>query len=187
MRVSDTLKKLHEIAEGVEHKAYLCPAGVLTIGIGHTSQEPIAFAKGDEWTDEQIAKAWRYDIAAAEEEANRLLQRSVPQGVFDATVDLIFNCGTGCRTYLQHVNNGNMELAEEALLKWINVSGKVSLGLVKRRFADLALFRGEDDWAKYLTCNATTKNYNALNELIKDKGYKLTPDSNKVFALVKTS
>ena len=187
MRVSNTLKKLHEIAEGVEHKAYLCPAGVLTIGIGHTSQEPIPFEKGDEWTDEQIDEAWRYDVAAAEDDANRLLQRSVTQGVFDATVDLIFNCGTGCRTYLQHVNNDNMEQAEDALLKWINVGGKVSLGLVKRRFADLALFRGEDDWEKYLTCNASTKNYSAFNALIKDVGYKLEPDSSKVFKLVKTS
>ncbi len=183
MKASDNLRKLHEITEGVSEKAYTCPAGVLTIGIGHTEQVKHPFTKDSTWTAEEIAAAWRDDIASAEAEANKRLTRAVAQGIFDAVTDLIFNCGTGCRTFLTHVNNGNKEQAEDALLAWINVSGKAQLGLIKRRFSDLALMRGDPDWARFVNCAATSKNYKALKDLIAQMGWDLVPDAQKNFAL----
>lgn len=183
MKASDNLRKLHEITEGVHAEAYICPAGVLTIGIGHTEQVKHPFAKDSKWTPEEISAAWRDDVAWAVEEANRRLTREVTQGIFDAVTDLIFNCGTGCRTFLTHVNNGNKEQAEDSLLKWINVGGKASLGLIKRRFADLALMRGDPDWARFVTCAASSKNYKALKDLVAEMGWVLEPDPQKIFAL----
>lgn len=185
MKASDNLKALHSLAEGVSHEAYKCPAGVLTIGIGHTEQKAFPFDNKSKWTDEQINEAWEFDISQAVDEANRRLFTPVSQGVFDATVDLIFNCGTGCRTYLNLVNNRNMDLAADALLQWIHVDGKVSLGLVKRRFADFCLFKGDPSWDKFINCPATSKDIAPLNSLIKQFGYELVPDHTKAFKLVR--
>ena len=66
MNASENLRKLHELTEGVHPEAYLCPAGVLTIGIGHTEQKKHPFTKDSKGTEEQIAAAWRDDIAEAE-------------------------------------------------------------------------------------------------------------------------
>lgn len=183
MKASENLRKLHELTEGVHPEAYLCPAGVLTIGIGHTEQKKHPFTKDSKWTEEQIAAAWRDDVAWAEAEANARLTRDVNQGIFDAVTDLIFNCGPKCPTFLTHVNNNNKEQAEDALLMWINVSGKAQLGLIKRRFADLALMRGDPDWARFVTCPASSKNYKALKDMIAEMGWALEPDALKNFAL----
>lgn len=185
MKASDNLKALHSLAEGISHEAYKCQAGVLTIGIGHTEQKVFPFDSKSKWTDEQINEAWEFDISQAVDEANSRLFAPVTQGVFDATVDLIFNCGTGCRTYLSHVNNHNMEQAADALLQWIHVNGKVSLGLVKRRFADYCLLNGDPSWDKFINCRATSKDIAPLNALIKPFGYELVPDPTKAFELVR--
>lgn len=177
MKPSNKLRKLHEIMEGKKAKAYKCPAGVLTIGIGHTSQEVMPFTEKTTWTEEEINHAWELDMENTVELANKVITSSISQGMFDATVDLIFNCGSGCRTYLNLVNGLNYDSAEDALLRWIHVDGVAQVGLIKRRFADLALFRGTDDWEEIASCNATAKDIEPLNELIAKMGYKVFPDS----------
>ena len=177
MKPSNKLRKLHEIMEGKKAKAYKCPAGVLTIGIGHTSQEVMPFTEKTTWTEEEINHAWELDMENTVELANKVITSSISQGMFDATVDLIFNCGSGCRTYLNLVNGLNYDSAEDALLRWIHVDGVAQVGLIKRRFADLALFRGTDDWEEIAGCNATAKDIEPLNKLIAKMGYKVFPDS----------
>lgn len=185
MKPSDKLRKLHEIVEGKKNKAYKCPAGVLTIGIGHTSQSSMPFTEKSVWTEEEINQAWELDVKAAVDHVNSILTKPISQGMFDATVDLVFNCGTGCRTYLKLVGARNYESSEEALLKWIHVNGQAQLGLIKRRFADLALFRNLEKWEQILNCNVTSKDITPLNELIKDMGYQVFPDNHKTWRVAK--
>lgn len=184
MKPSENLKELHIIVEGKKEKAYKCPAGVLTIGIGHTSQEIMPFNEKSVWGEDEINRAWNLDLSAAVEAACNGIKNPVSQGMFDATVDLIFNCGPNCRTYLNMVNTRQNEAAELALLRWIHVSGKASVGLIKRRLADVALFRGLDTWRDIASCNVTSRNINPLNELVAPMGFKVVPDSQRDWAVI---
>ena len=83
--------------EGMELNAYKCPAGVWTIGVGHTGEvygEPIhegmTITKSQaEWLlEKDLAKFEKY--LARQPFAARLLQKE-----FDALVSFIFNIGTG--------------------------------------------------------------------------------------------
>lgn len=185
MKPSEKLKELHIIVEGKKEKAYKCPAGVLTIGIGHTNKEVMPFNEKSVWTEEEIDKAWHLDVSAAVEAACNSLTNPVSQGMFDATVDLIFNCGSNCRTYLKMVNTLQMDAAELALLKWVHVDGRAMPGLIKRRLADVALFRGLDCWKEIASCNATDRDMSPLNELIKPMGYKVVPDKQAYWSIIR--
>lgn len=83
--------------EGMELKAYKCPAGVWTIGVGHTGHvygEPIR--EGMAITKVEAERLLEMDIAPIERYlwrqpfAARLKQRE-----FDALVSFIFNVGAG--------------------------------------------------------------------------------------------
>lgn len=102
-RTSENGKKLVEHFEGRFNKAYLCPAGVWTIGIGHTK----GVKMGDTATDEQIDKWFYEDIMVREMHVNDL-HLKIAQNQFDALVSFVFNLGVG-------------RLKESMLLKMIKV------------------------------------------------------------------
>lgn len=182
MSVSDTLLNLHILAEGKVSTPYLDGGGVLTQGIGHTSDEVYPIIEGVSWSDDMIYEVWRHDISEAVRLANHWLEHPVPQEWFDVTVDLIFNCGKP-KTYLAYLNLGEFDLAREQILRWIYDGGKVYLGLVKRRFANYAITLG-DEWEPFLRCNATGKNLKPLNDLIAKYGYEVLRSSRTNFYLV---
>lgn len=192
MNPSKELLELHKSFEGCSSEAYICPAGVLTIGIGHTENDEDAkypFDQKSKWTDEKIEEVWRYDMERATNDARRLMHVPVSQGIFDATVDLMFNCGTGCKTYLGLINNSNFDAAADALLKWIHATDPKTgrpvalLGLIKRRFADYALFTGKCSWKSIADCKLTSNNLKDFNALIRPLGYEVSPDAEKKFVV----
>lgn len=183
MNVSDTLLELHIQAEGKVKTPYLDSGGVLTQGIGHTSDEKYPIVEGVSWSDEKIYEVWKHDISEAVRLANLWLEHTVPQEWFDVTVDLIFNCGKP-KTYLSYLNLNEFDLAREQILRWIYDNGKVYLGLVKRRFADYAITLG-DDWRPFLKCNATSTQIKPLNDLIAKYDYELVRSSRTNFYLVR--
>ena len=87
----------------------------------------------------------------------RNVTHGMTQGQFDAFVSLIFNVGAGsaykdgiCHlsngrpsTLLRKFNDGDIAGAEAEWCKWISPGTPVSAGLLRRRQAELALFRGE--------------------------------------------
>lgn len=89
-RVSENGKHLIEYSEGRRNIAYLCSAGVPTIGIGHTRGVKL----GDKATDEQIDKWFYEDIMTCEMQLNDL-HLKINQNQFDALIDFLFQFGIG--------------------------------------------------------------------------------------------
>ena len=126
--------------EGFRAKPYLCPAGVPTIGYGHTegvslSDPPI--------TQESAAALLEEDLAVFAAGVARLLTAPVAQIQFDALVSFAYNVGLGNlqrSTLLKKVNAGDLAGAAREFAKWTKAQGRELPGLVKRRAAERALF-----------------------------------------------
>lgn len=125
------LSKIQEF-EGCRLTSYKCPAGIWTIGVGHTR----GVKPGQTITPSQAITLLEGDLLPIEKTINSL-GIDLTQGRFDALVDFCFNCGTGAflkSTLLRKIrtNPANPAIREE-FLKWANGGGKRLPGLVKRR------------------------------------------------------
>lgn len=127
-------------SEQLSLKAYRCPAGVLTIGWGHTKD----VAPDQEITVEQAEKYLAEDMQESLEVVERIVRVPLQQGQVDALVDFVFNLGSGNlakSTLLTELNFGNYKGAAEEFKKWSLCNGKRLEGLVKRRAKEEVLFR----------------------------------------------
>ena len=132
MRVSDIcFEKIQEF-EGLRLTAYKCPAGVWTIGYGHTK----GVKMGQTITKAQAETLLRGDLLPCEKYV-RGLNLELPQGQFDALVDFCFNMGTAAlqrSTLLQKIRTKSDEQTIRGeFAKWVNAGGVRLPGLVKRR------------------------------------------------------
>lgn len=126
MKTSDLIKQF----EGLKLKAYLCPAGVWTIGYGHTK----GVKEGDIITQEQADKFLEDDLKYFEAEVNRLVKVKLGENQRAAIVSFVYNVGVGnfqSSTMLKRINEGKN--AADQFIKWVYAKGKVSQGLVNRR------------------------------------------------------
>lgn len=125
--------------EGCRLQAYKCPAGVWTIGWGHTR----GVTKGQVISQVDAERMLREDIAPIEQQVNAL-GINLRQGQFDALVSFIFNLGIG------NFNGSTLKKrivakADDAIIaaefkKWNKAGGKVMPGLVRRREEEAALW-----------------------------------------------
>ena len=125
--------------EGCRLTAYKCPAGVWTIGYGHTA----GVKQGDKITQLQADTLLAVDLQKFEYSVNKAVKKPITQNEFDALVSFAFNVGTGNfekSTLLRLVNMGQFELAAKQFEKWIYAGGKPLTGLKKRRLAEKTLF-----------------------------------------------
>lgn len=132
MRVSDIcFEKIQEF-EGLRLTAYKCPAGVWTIGYGHTK----GVKMGQTITKAQAETLLRGDLLPCEEYV-RGLNLELTQGQFDALVDFCFNLGTAAlqrSTLLQKIRTkADEQTIRGEFAKWVNAGGVRLPGLVKRR------------------------------------------------------
>lgn len=125
--------------EGVQLKAYLCPANIWTLGVGHTG----GVKRGDRCTDEQ-ADAWLLaDLNEAAESVRALVKVPLTQSQFDALCSFVFNLGARAfaeSTLLILLNKGQHKLAAAQFARWVHGGGKRLPGLVRRRAAEADLF-----------------------------------------------
>ena len=139
MKISQAGLDLIKRFEGIETKAYCCPAGILTIGYGHTA----GVKEGDICTPEQ-AEVWlREDCRVAELTISSNVNVQLNQNQFDALVSFIFNLGSGNfikSTLLKKLNAGDYPGAADEFDRWVKAGGRPLTGLVKRRAAEKALF-----------------------------------------------
>jgi lysozyme len=130
--------------EGLRLTAYLCPAGVWTIGYGSTGPH---VREGMTITEAQADALLVQDLARFEAAVSRLVTVPLTDGQFGALVSLAFNIGIGAfgkSTLLRKLNAGDYTGAQEQFHVWRRAGGKVLPGLVNRRAAEAALFgRGE--------------------------------------------
>lgn len=159
MRVSRAGVALVKQFEGCRLEAYVCPAGVLTIGYGHTTAAGApTVTEGMVITQARAEEILRWDLGKVASDVHALLAvgRAVDlaQGQFDALVSFTFNLGIGAlrrSTLLKRINEGRLDAVPAEFMKWTKarVDGElVDLpGLVRRRRAEAALWRGVDEAA----------------------------------------
>ena len=137
MKTSSKGVSLIKSFEGCRLKAYKCPAGVWTIGYGHTA----GVKEGDIITQKQADEYLRNDLAKYE---NAVLNYDAiyhfNQNQFDALVSFTYNCGVGNLKNL--TQNGKRTLAQIStkLLLYNKAGGVVLRGLQRRRAAEKELF-----------------------------------------------
>ena len=136
MKTSSRGINLIKSFEGCHLTAYKCPAGVWTIGYGHTAGVKggmtITQAQADAYLVEDLSKYERY-VANTKLELN--------QNQFDALVSFTYNCGNGNLKKL--VKSRTMEQIAAAMLLYTKSGGKTLQGLARRRQAEHDLFTEE--------------------------------------------
>lgn len=126
--------------EGLRLKPYLCPAGVATIGYGHTGgvtlkTPPIT---PDEAEALMVADAEMFAIAALK--LSPCLASATDK--HSAVADFCFNLGMSrykASTLRRKVNQGDWDAAGDELMKWVWGGGKRLPGLILRRVAERSL------------------------------------------------
>jgi len=126
--------------EGYRDKAYLCPAGVWTIGYGTTRYpggNPVR--KGESCTREQASEWKAHDLIRFE--ANVMRFNAIynhNQNEFDALVSFAYNIGS----INQLTQNGKRPKAivADSILLYNRAGGVVMSGLVRRREAERVLY-----------------------------------------------
>ena len=141
MTTSNQGKNLIKEAEGLRLDAYLCPAGIPTIGWGHTKGVKL----GHQITIQQAEDMLVEDIAPIERLLNGM-KINFRQEQFDALVSWIFNLGEGkfkgSTMYQRIIRNASDEDITDQMVKWTYSAGRPLPGLIKRRTAEANLFIG---------------------------------------------
>ena len=139
-KISDTGVALIAKFEGCYLEAYKCPAGVWTIGYGHTGN----VKKGDTLASETEAMALlkkylkQYAGYVNQRIANKKISFSLNQNQFDALTSFTYNLGPGCLDTL--VNGRNAKTVASKMLLYNKAGGRVLEGLKRRRKAEQQLF-----------------------------------------------
>ena len=139
MRTSPNELAIIKHYEGCKFNAYHCPAGIPTIGYGHT----LGVKMGDVITQDQ-ADAFLVDDLIHFEILVNSLKLNINQDQFDVLIDFCYNIGYGelkTSSFLQHVKSkASNSIICASLNEWVHGGGKVLPGLVKRRKTDGILF-----------------------------------------------
>lgn len=135
MKISDNGLALIKSFEGCHLTAYKCPAGVWTIGYGHTK----GVYEGMKITQSQADNFLREDCGKAEKNVMSFNDEySWTQNEFDALVSFAYNIGS----INQLTANGtrSKESIAVKMLEYNKGGGKVLTGLVRRRKAEQEMF-----------------------------------------------
>lgn len=140
MRISDRGVDLIAKYEGCRLEAYKCPAGVWTIGYGHTA----GVKEGDRLASEEAAKALlKEDLSKYGGYVNACVKKgligfALTQNMFDALTSFCYNCGNGNLQKL--VTDRDAITVADKLLLYNKGGGKVLPGLARRREEERELF-----------------------------------------------
>lgn len=147
MMIGDKGKALVKRFEGCRLTAYPDPAtggDPWTIGWGATGPD---IKRGTVWTQVQ-ADAWLDNrLAHDAEQLTRMIGPApTTQDQFDAMMCFAYNVGLGnlsASTLLKRHIAGRYADAQAEFARWNKASGKVMLGLTRRRAAEAALYGGQ--------------------------------------------
>lgn len=125
--------------EGLRLEAYLCPAGVPTIGYGHTKGVKL----GQKITKEQAEQFLADDYLEAEQQVAHLVKVPLKHNQLEALTSFVFNLGIGnlrSSTLLRKLNTGDYIGAGQEFDKWVYSKGVKLNGLIARRKEERKLF-----------------------------------------------
>ena len=135
MKIGDKGLELIKKFEGCRLKAYKCPAGVWTIGWGHTGD----VVEGQTITQAQADQMLRDDMAAYEQQVMRYHDiYKWNQNEFDALTSFAYNVGS-IHQLTAHGTRSRDVIADK-ILAYNRSGGKVLAGLTRRRQAERELF-----------------------------------------------
>lgn len=146
--------------EGCRLKAYKCPAGIWTIGYGHTA----GVTEGQAITFSQAEELLKQDLKRYETSVNSLVKVALSQGQFDALVSFTYNLGANAlktSTLLKKLNSGDYNGAAEEFERWVYAGGKKLAGLERRRKAEKTLFLSDKTFVKTYKVIASALNVRA--------------------------
>ena len=140
--IPDELLELIRQFEGLRLRPYLCPAGVATVGYGHTNGVRIGMPP----VTRELAETFLREDA--EEACWQVLMASPILWFYPKAVaplaDFVFNLGIGrykASTLKRRVDRADWEGACAELPKWVWGGGKKLPGLIRRRAAEAVLLR----------------------------------------------
>lgn len=139
MKTSQSGLDLIKKYEGCRLTAYKCPAGVWTIGYGHTK----GVKKGQKISQKQAKVFLREDVKVFENGVNKYVSVALNQNQFDALVSFCYNCGLEAfknSTLRKKLNAKDYTGASNEFLRWDKSGGVVLKGLKRRRNDEKALF-----------------------------------------------
>lgn len=143
MKISAQSLELIKRHEGLRLKAYLCPAGLLTVGYGHLVREHDGIKLGQTISQQTANKFLIEDVAWAENAVTRFVNHQLAPHQFGAIVSFVFNVGQTTFTrssVLRFLNERNYPKAMIYLEKYIYGGRKKLKGLITRRAAERRLF-----------------------------------------------
>ena len=127
--------------EGCRLEAYRCPAGVLTIGYGHTQ----GVTEGMTITQEEADELLKRDLLSFEVNVRGCVIPNLNDHQIDALTSFAYNVGIGNlrrSTLLRIINRGGAteEEIRRQFDRWIYAGKKVLPGLKRRRKAEADLY-----------------------------------------------
>lgn len=139
-------KKAFELVkefEGFREKAYLCPAGVPTIGYGFTRVNGKLVNMNDK-IDRVKAEGMLYlELEKIAKQIDELVTVPLKPVQLGALTSFAFNVGINAfkeSTLRKKLNQKDYQSVETELKRWNKINGKPSAGLDRRRKAEIELF-----------------------------------------------
>ena len=146
MKTGKEGKNLIKKYEGFRSHAYVCPAGVNTIGFGTTRINGKPVPENMKITLDEANVFLDADLYDFENGISSLVKVELNQNQFDALVCFVYNIGLGAfkkSTLLRKLNSEDFDGASKEFLRWNKAGGKVLPGLVRRRESEMNLFLKE--------------------------------------------
>ena len=127
--------------EGLRTEAYICPAGVWTVGYGSIGDHVYP---GLQVTEVEAEVLLMQDLERFEDCVNEEINVPLTSNQFSALVSFAFNLGCGAlheSTLRRRLNEGQdiETVIRQEFPKWVYAGGQVLQGLVNRRNAEIAL------------------------------------------------
>lgn len=127
--------------EGCKLRAYLCPAGVWTVGWGSTGPE---IGPRTLWTQAQADQRLQTDGIRFARQTLAVLPNLAGRSddALASLADFSYNLGVGnlrASTLRKKVRDEDWPAAREQLMRWVRGGGRVLQGLVLRRRAEAVL------------------------------------------------
>jgi lysozyme len=132
--------------EGLSLKPYMCPAKKATIGYGNTYYRDgrKVTMLDNPITKEEALELLKVIVDSFAKQVDKLVSTPLNQNQINAVVSFAYNVGIGNlknSTLLKLINKDHNQLAiSNEFLKWINVGGKKSNGLEKRRIKESQIY-----------------------------------------------
>ena len=139
MKATNYATLLIKSFEQLRLNSYLCPAGVWTIGYGHTD----GVNQGMLITEKTADAFLKQDIRNAEHSINQM-DVELTQEQFDALVSFVFNVGVrafNVSTLRKKIlKNPNDPAIADEFRRWVYAGDKKLPGLIKRREQEIKLY-----------------------------------------------